>query len=185
MFEKFTEKGRKVVINAREEAEKRQNDYLGTEHLLLGLLKEEEGLPMIILKKMGIRLTVEVPDGDPKLWSYDKVVREFHMQDFWVRAMRDQGGRSADWFVYMGVIPIMWVGEIWENPDVKTPAIEELPEVFTRLEHPGSEPGKIVDAQWTPTSRDEFFARIHASLEPWNPVPGEWGVGKSFGEIDS
>ena len=42
MFEKFTERGRKVIIYAREEAEKRQNDYLGTEHLLLGLLREEE-----------------------------------------------------------------------------------------------------------------------------------------------
>lgn len=54
MFEKFTERGRKVIIFAREEAEKRQNDYLGTEHLLLGLLREEESLPMIILKKMGL-----------------------------------------------------------------------------------------------------------------------------------
>ncbi len=54
MFEKFTERGRKVIIYAREEAEKRQNDYLGTEHLLLGLLREEDSLPMVILKKMGL-----------------------------------------------------------------------------------------------------------------------------------
>jgi ATP-dependent Clp protease ATP-binding subunit ClpC len=54
MFEKFTERGRKVIIYAREEAEKRQNDYLGTEHLLLGILKEEDSLPIIILKKMGL-----------------------------------------------------------------------------------------------------------------------------------
>lgn len=57
MFEKFTERGRKVIIYAKEEAEKRQNDYLGTEHLLLALLREEDGLPIAILKKMG--LTVE------------------------------------------------------------------------------------------------------------------------------
>jgi ATP-dependent Clp protease ATP-binding subunit ClpC len=57
MFEKFTERGRKVIIYAREEAEKRQNDYLGTEHLLLALLREEEGLPVAILRKMG--LTIE------------------------------------------------------------------------------------------------------------------------------
>ncbi len=57
MFEKFTERGRKVIIFAKEEAEKRQNDYLGTEHLLLALLREEDGLPVAILKKMG--LTVE------------------------------------------------------------------------------------------------------------------------------
>ncbi|MBI4844242.1 MAG: ATP-dependent Clp protease ATP-binding subunit [Nitrospirae bacterium] len=68
MFEKFTDKGRRVIINAREEAEKRQNDYLGTEHLLLGLLKEEDGLPLIILKKMGIsvgELRIEVERNLP------------------------------------------------------------------------------------------------------------------------
>ncbi len=57
MFEKFTERGRKVIIFAKEEAEKRQNDYLGTEHLLLAILREDDGLPLAILKKMG--LTVE------------------------------------------------------------------------------------------------------------------------------
>ena len=54
MFEKFTERGRKVIIYAKEEAERRQNDYLGTEHLLLGLIREQDGLPVVILKKMGI-----------------------------------------------------------------------------------------------------------------------------------
>ncbi|MBI5640124.1 MAG: ATP-dependent Clp protease ATP-binding subunit [Nitrospirae bacterium] len=57
MFEKFTERGRKIIIFAKEEAEKRQNDYLGTEHLLLAILREDDGLPVAILKKMG--LTVE------------------------------------------------------------------------------------------------------------------------------
>lgn len=56
MFEKFTERGRKVIIYAREEAEKRQNDYLGTEHLLLALLREEDSLPVAILKKMGLSI---------------------------------------------------------------------------------------------------------------------------------
>jgi ATP-dependent Clp protease ATP-binding subunit ClpC len=68
MFEKFTERGRKVIIHAREEAEKRQNDYLGTEHLLLGLLREEESLPMVILKKMGLsadELRIEVERNLP------------------------------------------------------------------------------------------------------------------------
>lgn len=54
MFEKFTERGRKVIIYAREESEKRQNDYLGTEHLLLGILREKESTPVIMLKKMGL-----------------------------------------------------------------------------------------------------------------------------------
>ncbi len=68
MFERFTDRGRKVIIYAREEAEKRQNDYLGTEHLLLGILKEEDSLPMIILKKMGFsanELRIEVERNLP------------------------------------------------------------------------------------------------------------------------
>jgi len=56
MFEKFTEKGRKIIVYAKEEAERRQNDYLGTEHLLLAVLREEEALPAAILKKMGISM---------------------------------------------------------------------------------------------------------------------------------
>jgi len=70
MFERFTERSRKVIICAREEAERRQNDYLGTEHLLLALLREEDGLPIVMLKKMGIsveevRIEVErnLPSG--------------------------------------------------------------------------------------------------------------------------
>ncbi|MBE0427670.1 MAG: ATP-dependent Clp protease ATP-binding subunit [Nitrospirae bacterium] len=70
MFEKFTERGRKIIIYAKEEAEKRQNDYLGTEHLLIAVLKEEDGLPVAILKRMGItpeevRLEIErnLPQG--------------------------------------------------------------------------------------------------------------------------
>jgi ATP-dependent Clp protease ATP-binding subunit ClpC len=57
MFEKFTERGRKIIIYAREEAEKRQNDYLGTEHLLLALLRDEDTLPVTILKKMGLSIS--------------------------------------------------------------------------------------------------------------------------------
>ncbi|HMK44489.1 MAG TPA: Clp protease N-terminal domain-containing protein, partial [Dissulfurispiraceae bacterium] len=56
MFEKFTEKGRKIIIYAKEEAEKRNNDYLGTEHLLLAILREEEGIPITMLKKMGLNV---------------------------------------------------------------------------------------------------------------------------------
>ncbi len=54
MFEKFTERGRKVIVYAREEAERLQNDYLGTEHILLGELREEDGIPVAVLRKMGI-----------------------------------------------------------------------------------------------------------------------------------
>ncbi len=53
MFEKFTDRGRKVIILAREEAERHQSDYLGTEHIVLALLREE-GAASVMLKKMGL-----------------------------------------------------------------------------------------------------------------------------------
>jgi len=56
MFERFSERGRRIIIYAREEAEKRQNDYLGTEHLLLAILKEKDSLPVAIIRKMGLSI---------------------------------------------------------------------------------------------------------------------------------
>lgn len=56
MFEKFTERGRKIIIYAKEEAERRNNDYLGTEHLLLAIMREEDSVPVNILKKMGLSI---------------------------------------------------------------------------------------------------------------------------------
>ncbi|MFQ5579888.1 MAG: ATP-dependent Clp protease ATP-binding subunit [Nitrospiria bacterium] len=70
MFEKFTDRGRKIIILAREEAERHQNDYLGTEHIVLALLREGDGIALAVVKKMGlsteqIRLEVErnLPSG--------------------------------------------------------------------------------------------------------------------------
>ena len=64
MFERFTDKGRKIIILAREEAERHQNDYLGTEHIALGILREGDGIALAVLKKMGlspeqVRLEIE------------------------------------------------------------------------------------------------------------------------------
>jgi ATP-dependent Clp protease ATP-binding subunit ClpC len=79
MFEKFTERGRKVIIYAKEEAEKRQNDYLGTEHLLLAILREDDGLPAAILKRMGItreEIRIEVQRNLPQgtdLMTFDDI----------------------------------------------------------------------------------------------------------------
>ena len=46
-FERFTERAKKVLTLAQEEAERSHHSYIGTEHLLLGLLREGEGLAHI------------------------------------------------------------------------------------------------------------------------------------------
>jgi ATP-dependent Clp protease ATP-binding subunit ClpA len=57
MFERFTEQARQVIVLAQEEARLLNHNYIGTEHLLLGLLREEEGLPARVLESLGV--TVE------------------------------------------------------------------------------------------------------------------------------
>lgn len=56
MFERFTERARQVVILAQEEARTLGHDWIGTEHLLLGLMREEEGLAARTLVGLGLDL---------------------------------------------------------------------------------------------------------------------------------
>ena len=57
MFERFTERARKVIILAREEAIRLGHNFVGTEHLLLGLVREGDGLAMAILKKLSVNIS--------------------------------------------------------------------------------------------------------------------------------
>ncbi len=54
MFEKFTPRARQVIILARKEADRFNHDYIGTEHLLLGLVRLGQGVAMEVLREMGI-----------------------------------------------------------------------------------------------------------------------------------
>ncbi len=56
MQERFTERVRKVIALARQEALRLHHDYIGTEHLLLGLAKEGEGVAAVVLTNLGINL---------------------------------------------------------------------------------------------------------------------------------
>jgi ATP-dependent Clp protease ATP-binding subunit ClpC len=56
MFNRFTERARKVIVFAKEEARRFNHDYIGTEHLLLGLIREGEGVAASVLQKLGVDL---------------------------------------------------------------------------------------------------------------------------------
>ncbi len=56
MFNRFTERARKVIVYAKEEARRFNHDYIGTEHLLLGLVREGEGVAAAVLQKLGLDL---------------------------------------------------------------------------------------------------------------------------------
>jgi len=79
MFERFTPRARKVITHAYSEAKALQHNFLGTEHLLLGLLRESEGIGALVLAERGVdigvvrreiehrigRGTEDVPDRSP------------------------------------------------------------------------------------------------------------------------
>jgi hypothetical protein len=56
VFERFTERARQVVVLAQEEARTLKHNYIGTEHLLLGLLREEKGVAARVLESLDIRI---------------------------------------------------------------------------------------------------------------------------------
>src|SRR3954469_22336061 len=55
-FDKFTERARKVLTLAQEEAQRFNHNYIGTEHLLLGLVREGDGVAARVLNNMGVQL---------------------------------------------------------------------------------------------------------------------------------
>jgi ATP-dependent Clp protease ATP-binding subunit ClpC len=61
VFERFTERARQVVVLAQDEARALKHNYIGTEHILLGLLREEEGLAARVLE--GLEITIEEVRG--------------------------------------------------------------------------------------------------------------------------
>ncbi|MBN3040952.1 MAG: ATP-dependent Clp protease ATP-binding subunit [Candidatus Omnitrophica bacterium] len=63
MFNRFTERARKVLVLAKEEARRFNHDYIGTEHILLGLIREGEGVACAVLQNSGVdleRLRIEI-----------------------------------------------------------------------------------------------------------------------------
>ncbi|MBO0794559.1 MAG: hypothetical protein J2P36_26905 [Ktedonobacteraceae bacterium] len=55
-FDKFTERARRALSLAQEEAQRLQHNYIGTEHLLLGLVRLEDGAAITVLKRLGVDL---------------------------------------------------------------------------------------------------------------------------------
>jgi ATP-dependent Clp protease ATP-binding subunit ClpC len=74
VFERFTERARQVVVLAQDEARELKHNYIGTEHLLLGLLREQEGIAARVLESLDVtveevraRTTRLVGQGDEEI----------------------------------------------------------------------------------------------------------------------
>ncbi len=128
-FDKFSERARRVLALAQEEAQKNNNNYIGTEHILLGLVREHEGLAARTLINIGIDIrkiksSVELAikegavseDGDVRLTPRAKRVIELAVDEtrqfnrsaigtehILIGIMRDGAGTAADILQSAGV----------------------------------------------------------------------------------
>jgi ATP-dependent Clp protease ATP-binding subunit ClpC len=57
MFERFTDRARRVIVLAQEQSQRLSHNYIGSEHLLLGLLAEQEGVAARALQSLNVTLT--------------------------------------------------------------------------------------------------------------------------------
>jgi ATP-dependent Clp protease ATP-binding subunit ClpC len=73
-FDKFTERARKVLSLAQEEAQRFQHNYIGTEHLLLGLVREGEGVAAKVLLNLGVQLNVVRQNIDAIIRKGDQAI---------------------------------------------------------------------------------------------------------------
>src|SRR5438046_2576226 len=78
MFERFTERARRVIILAQEEAKRLNHSAVGTEHILLGIIREGEGVASKVLESLNIspdrvRAEIETAIGRGERAPYEEV----------------------------------------------------------------------------------------------------------------
>ena len=74
MFERFTEHARQVIVLAQDEARGLRHDYIGTEHLLLGLLRVEDSLAADLLNALGVTIDETRADVAKTIGRGDEIV---------------------------------------------------------------------------------------------------------------
>ncbi len=105
-FERFTERAKKVLTLAQEEAERSHRSYIGTEHLLLGLLREGEGLAAKVLNNLGVeinkvRATIESVLGHDERIIIQQIIPTSRVTS-WAHLLQDAArllGRSREAFL--------------------------------------------------------------------------------------
>jgi ATP-dependent Clp protease ATP-binding subunit ClpC len=151
MFERFTERARRVIVLAQEEARMLYHNYIGTEHILLGLIHEGEGVAAKALESLGISLDAvrqqveeiigqgqQAPSGHIPFTPRAKKVLEL--------AQREAGQLGHD---YIGTEHIL-LGLIHEGDGVAAQVLVKLGANLNRVRqqvvqlldgHPAKEPG--------------------------------------------
>ncbi len=91
MFERFTDRARRVVVLAQEEARMLSHNYIGTEHILLGLIHEGDGVAAKALESLGISLEAVRAQVEEIIGQGQQAPERAHP----VHAARQEGPRAV------------------------------------------------------------------------------------------
>ncbi|MGH7666890.1 MAG: Clp protease N-terminal domain-containing protein [Candidatus Dormibacteria bacterium] len=148
-FERFTEKAKRVLTLAQDEAEKSHHSYIGTEHLLLGLLREGEGLAAKVLANLGIEIDRVRDTIDSVLGRNERIIVEQIIPTSRVKKVIDSAVEEAKQrnCTYVGTEHLL-LGLLIEGEGIAAHVLEDLGanldkarhELDSLLENPG---------QWT------------------------------------
>ena len=201
MFERFTDRARHVVVLAQQEARMLNHNYIGTEHLLLGLIHEGEGIAAQVLESLGISLQAvrrqveeiigegqQAPPGDIPFTPRTKKVLELSLRE----------ARALDHH-YVGTEHIL-LGLIREGEGVAAQVLADLGADLSRVrqqviellngyqdqDEPGS--GRNV-RPWAAGRRQrgllaEILARVESIDAQLSAIGQRVGAGPDTGDLD-
>lgn len=137
MFEHFTDRSRKVMALANQEASRFNHDHIGTEHLLLGLIKEGSGVACSVLKRVGIsdlstvRVAVEkLVKVGPEMMNMGRIPQTPHAKQVIEYAMEEARGLNHNYIgtehLLLGLIRVEGIAfQVLKNLNINVELIRE------------------------------------------------------------
>ena len=194
MFERFTDRARRVVVLAQEEARMLNHNYIGTEHILLGLIHEGEGVAARTLESLGISLEAvrqqveeiigqgqQAPSGHIPFTPRAKKALELSLRE----AL--QLGHN-----YIGTEHIL-LALLREGEGVAAQVLVKLGADLNRvrqqviqLQHgyPGTEPASAAAGQQERGSAADLLSRLDAIESRLSAVEQRAGIAPDTGDLD-
>ena len=194
MFERFTDRARQVVVLARDEARRLDHNYIGTEHILLGLIHEGTGVAARALRSLGISLAAvrqqveeiigrgqQTPSGHIPFTPRAKKVLELSLRE------SQQLGHN-----YIGTEHIL-LGLIREGDGVAAQVLVKLGADLNRVrtqviqllhEHPAEEPGSDPSAAGELRLLPAVQAHLEAVGQRLMAIEQRVGTGPETSDLD-
>ena len=192
MFERFTDRARRVVVLAQEEARMLDHNYIGTEHLLLGVLREDEGVAAALAAlEVGLdparELVAEIvgrgrqaPSGHIPFTPRAKKVLELSLREalslehqfigpehILLGLINEGHGVAVEVLRSLGAPPEQVRARVLELAPPAGGDPRELPE-----------PGRPVRLAVTPAQLDQLLARLEAIESRLNAIERQLGLGQ-------